>query len=118
MFHDYFSQSAFQYRILFMEKVSIMVHVYENSTIRAKNISLQQRCFSLCVFLGSKVRLATLEMSMVLMKQLVYNQKDKSCYLQDRHLAAIEGAREEGALLLRNFYKVWEKVHVRTFCLF
>lgn len=32
------------------------------------------------------------------------------CFLQDRHVAAIEGAREEATLLLRNFYKVWEKV--------
>lgn len=61
-------------------------------------------------FLASKVRLATLEMSVLLLKQLVY--RDVQCFLQDRHLAAIEGAREESTLLLRNFYKVWEKVHM------
>ena len=58
---------------------------------------------------GSKVRLATLEMSILLLKQLVYDEKTR-CYLQDRHLACLEGAREEATLLLRNFYKVWEKV--------
>lgn len=47
-------------------------------------------------------------MSVLLLKQLVY--RDVHCFLQDRHLAAIEGAREESTLLLRNFYKVWEKV--------
>lgn len=65
---------------------------------------------------ASKVRLATLEMSTLLLKQLVY--KDAHCFLQDRHLAAVEGSREESTLLLRNFYKVWEKVdmiHI-SFC--
>ena len=66
---------------------------------------------------ASKVRLATLEMSVLLLKQLVY--RDVQCFLQDRHLAAIEGAREESTLLLRNFYKVWEKVHMhRTLLVF
>ena len=36
--------------------------------------------------------------------------KDGRCYLLDRHLAAVEGAKEEATLQLRNFYKVWEKV--------
>ena len=54
---------------------------------------------------------------MLLLKQLVY--RDVQCFLQDRHLAAIEGAREESTLLLRNFYKVWEKVHMhRTLLVF
>ena len=52
-------------------------------------------------------------MSILLLKQLVYRRGNS--YLQDRHLAAIEGAREESTLLLRNFYKVWEKVHVLCF---
>ncbi|XP_077979677.1 protein CLEC16A-like isoform X2 [Glandiceps talaboti] len=54
-----------------------------------------------CQF-DSRVRPATLQMAIVLLKQLVY--KDK-CYLQDMHLACIEGAREESKLLLRNYYK-------------
>lgn len=64
-----------------------------------------------CLFIpASKIRLATLEMTILLLRQLVY--REMQCYLQDRHLAAVEGAREESTLLLRNFYKVWEKVHV------
>jgi len=64
---------------------------------------------SLSVLLsGSRVRLATLEMSVLLLKTLVY--REDQCYLQDCHLAALEGAKEEATLLLRNFYKVWEKV--------
>ncbi|XP_061181779.1 protein CLEC16A-like isoform X2 [Saccostrea echinata] len=52
---------------------------------------------------GSKVRLATLELTIRLLKLLVYKQ-DQS-FLQDRHLACIENARECSTQLLRNFYK-------------
>lgn len=58
---------------------------------------------------GSKVRLVTLELSILLLKSLVYSAKDGHSFLQDDHLAAIEGSREEATLLMRNFYKVWEK---------
>ncbi|XP_076446550.1 protein CLEC16A-like isoform X2 [Babylonia areolata] len=59
---------------------------------------IEQACQS-----GSKVRLATLELSIKLLKQLV-NKEDRS-YLQDRHLACIENARECCTQRLRNFYK-------------
>ena len=62
------------------------------------------------MFSGSKVRLVTLELGILLLKSLVYNADDRHSFLQDDHLAAIEGAREEATLLMRNFYKVWEKV--------
>ena len=52
----------------------------------------------------SKVRLCTLELTIKLLQQLVYTP-NKS-YLQDRHLACIEAARECSAQILRNFYKV------------
>lgn len=52
---------------------------------------------------GSKVRLATLELSIKLLKQLV-NKEDRS-YLQDRHLACIENARECSTQRLRSIYK-------------
>jgi CLEC16A C-terminal len=55
------------------------------------------------------VRLVTLELSIMLLKTLVYKAGEQS-YLQDCHLAAIEGVREEATLQMRNFYKVWEKV--------
>ncbi|XP_005104406.1 protein CLEC16A [Aplysia californica] len=61
------------------------------------------RIIELACQTGNKVRLATLEMSTRLLKQLV-NKEDKS-YLQDRHLACIENARECCTQLLRNFYK-------------
>ena len=56
------------------------------------------------------MRLATLELAILLLKSLVYNSVDGHSFLQDDHLAAVEGAREEATLQMRNFYKVWEKV--------
>uniref|UniRef100_A0A2C9JQK0 Uncharacterized protein n=1 Tax=Biomphalaria glabrata TaxID=6526 RepID=A0A2C9JQK0_BIOGL len=61
------------------------------------------RIIELACQTGNKVRLATLEISIKLLKQLV-NSEDRS-YLQDRHLACIENARECSTQLLRNFYK-------------
>ncbi|XP_013384394.1 protein CLEC16A [Lingula anatina] len=52
---------------------------------------------------GSKVRLATLEMCLLVLQQLVCTPD--TSYLQDRHLAIIEGSKEESMLLLRNFFK-------------
>ncbi|KAG1653380.1 Protein CLEC16A [Nymphon striatum] len=52
---------------------------------------------------NSKVRLATLELSLLLLKQLVY--KNGISFLEDKHLADIEDAREASTLMLRNFYK-------------
>ncbi|PVD38671.1 hypothetical protein C0Q70_01290 [Pomacea canaliculata] len=59
---------------------------------------IEQACQS-----GSKVRLATLEVSIKLLKQLVV--REHRSYLQDRHLACIENARECSTQRLRNFYK-------------
>ena len=63
-----------------------------------------------CLYTGGKVRLATFELAILLLKSLVYSPVDGHSFLQDDHLAAIEGAREEATLQMRNFYKVWEKV--------
>lgn len=46
----------------------------------------------------------------MLLKSLVYNSAEGHSFLHDDHLAAVEGAREEATLQMRNFYKVWEKV--------
>ena len=54
--------------------------------------------------IGSKVRLSTLELTIRLLKLLVY--REEQSFLQDRHLACIENARECSTQLLRNFYKV------------
>ncbi|XP_074647477.1 protein CLEC16A-like isoform X2 [Tubulanus polymorphus] len=77
------SQGKSHYNVLLVEKL-----------IKIISLSCQN---------GSKVRLATLEMSILLLKQLVH--KKGITFLQDRHLACIEGAKEESVLLLRNFYK-------------
>ncbi|XP_071535234.1 protein CLEC16A homolog isoform X2 [Panulirus ornatus] len=58
---------------------------------------------------NSRVRVATLEMAILVLKQLIgvgssSRRKNTSC-LRDHHLAALEGAREEATLMLRNFYK-------------
>jgi len=67
-------------------------------------------CRGVCLYAGGKVRLATFELAILLLKSLVYSPVDGHSFLQDDHLAAIEGAREEATLQMRNFYKVWEKV--------
>ncbi|KAM9305540.1 protein CLEC16A [Gastrophryne carolinensis] len=51
----------------------------------------------------SKVRLATLELAYILLKQLVLFEGH--CIIKDVHLACLEGAREESIHLLRHFYK-------------
>ncbi|XP_042224215.1 protein CLEC16A homolog isoform X3 [Homarus americanus] len=58
---------------------------------------------------NSRVRVATLEMAILVLKQLIgvgssSRRKHTSC-LRDHHLATLEGAREEATLMLRNFYK-------------
>ncbi|XP_041085707.1 protein CLEC16A-like isoform X3 [Polyodon spathula] len=50
-----------------------------------------------------KIRLATLELSCLLLKQLVQSSSD--CIIKDVHLACLEGAKEESIHLLRRFYK-------------
>uniref|UniRef100_A0A672YEM1 C-type lectin domain containing 16A n=1 Tax=Sphaeramia orbicularis TaxID=375764 RepID=A0A672YEM1_9TELE len=50
-----------------------------------------------------KVRLATLELSCLLLKQSVLS--GSHCIIKDVHLACLEGAREESLHLLRRFYK-------------
>uniref|UniRef100_A0A673KG59 Protein CLEC16A-like n=1 Tax=Sinocyclocheilus rhinocerous TaxID=307959 RepID=A0A673KG59_9TELE len=50
-----------------------------------------------------KMRLATLELSCLLLKQSVLS--GSQCIIKDIHLACLEGAREESLHLLRRFYK-------------
>ncbi|XP_048507003.1 protein CLEC16A homolog isoform X2 [Athalia rosae] len=52
---------------------------------------------------NTKVRLVTLDLAIKLLIQLVMSGSQS--LLQDRHLAAIETAREQSTSLLRNFYK-------------
>ncbi|XP_076433971.1 protein CLEC16A isoform X3 [Peromyscus maniculatus bairdii] len=50
-----------------------------------------------------KIRLATLELSCLLLKQQVLTSS--GCIIKDVHLACLEGAREESVHLVRHFYK-------------
>nr|XP_045017397.1 protein CLEC16A isoform X3 [Jaculus jaculus] len=50
-----------------------------------------------------RIRLATLELSCLLLKQQV--QTSAGCVVKDVHLACLEGAREESVHLVRHFYK-------------
>ncbi|XP_076122262.1 protein CLEC16A isoform X1 [Alosa pseudoharengus] len=50
-----------------------------------------------------KIRLATLELGCLLLKQSVLS--GSQCIIKDVHLACLEGAREESLHLLRRFYK-------------
>ncbi|XP_057343568.1 protein CLEC16A isoform X3 [Manis pentadactyla] len=50
-----------------------------------------------------KIRLATLELSCLLLKQQVVTST--GCIVKDVHLACLEGAREESVHLARHFYK-------------
>ena len=51
-----------------------------------------------------RIRLATLELSCLLLKQQVLTSS--GCVIKDVHLACLEGAREESVHLVRHFYKV------------
>ncbi|PIK45857.1 hypothetical protein BSL78_17277 [Apostichopus japonicus] len=53
---------------------------------------------------NSLIRPVTLDIVCRLVKVLVFSSNG-TCYLEDRHLACIEGAKEESVLLLRNYYK-------------
>ncbi|XP_076312191.1 C-type lectin domain containing ema isoform X3 [Tachypleus tridentatus] len=85
---------------------TVLMPTDKSETKQLYNINLVERLIKIiiqsCQY-NSRIRLATLEMSILLLKQLVL--KDGNSFLQDRHLAAIEQAREESTLLLRNFYK-------------
>ncbi|XP_067143420.1 protein CLEC16A isoform X1 [Centruroides vittatus] len=84
----------------------VLMPTEKSETKQWYNINLVERLIKIinlsCQY-KSRIRLATLQMSLLLLKQLVI--KDGQSFLQDRHLAAIEQAREESTLLLRNFYK-------------
>ncbi|XP_057263853.1 protein CLEC16A isoform X7 [Pezoporus wallicus] len=69
-------------------------HVLAEGLIRIMNYAAQP---------DGKIRLATLELGCLLLKQLVFSRN--SSIIKDVHLACLEGAREESIHLLRRFYK-------------
>ncbi|XP_023229804.1 protein CLEC16A homolog [Centruroides sculpturatus] len=93
----------------------VLMPTEKSETKQWYNINLVERLIKIinlsCQY-KSRIRLATLQMSLLLLKQLVI--KDGQSFLQDRHLAAIEQAREESTLLLRNFYKVLVRVKIKS----
>ncbi|KAL3877759.1 hypothetical protein ACJMK2_035421 [Sinanodonta woodiana] len=85
---------------------SVLMPTDRSKTKDCYNVALVERLIRIVTLAcqhGSKVRLATLELCIRLLKQLVY-QPGKS-YLQDRHLACLENAHEGSTQILRNFYK-------------
>ncbi|XP_063199572.1 protein CLEC16A isoform X2 [Chroicocephalus ridibundus] len=69
-------------------------HVLAERLIRIMNYAAQP---------DGKIRLATLELGCLLLKQLVFSKNGS--IIKDVHLACLEGAREESVHLLRRFYK-------------
>ncbi|XP_034988206.1 protein CLEC16A isoform X1 [Zootoca vivipara] len=69
-------------------------HVLAERLIRIMNYAAQP---------DGKIRLATLELGCLLLKQLVMSKHGR--IIKDVHLACLEGAREESVHLVRRFYK-------------
>ncbi|XP_068278910.1 protein CLEC16A isoform X1 [Nyctibius grandis] len=69
-------------------------HVLAEGLIRIMNYAAQP---------DGKIRLATLELGCLLLKQLVFSKNGS--IIKGVHLACLEGAREESVHLLRRFYK-------------
>ncbi|XP_043828720.1 protein CLEC16A isoform X2 [Dromiciops gliroides] len=69
-------------------------HLLAERLIRIMNYAAQ---------LDGKIRLATLELSCLLLKQQVMT--NSGSIIKDVHLACLEGAREESVHLVRHFYK-------------
>uniref|UniRef100_A0A8D0DJZ4 C-type lectin domain containing 16A n=1 Tax=Salvator merianae TaxID=96440 RepID=A0A8D0DJZ4_SALMN len=69
-------------------------HVLAERLIRIMNHAAQP---------DGRIRLATLELACLLLKQLVMTKRGS--IIKDVHLACLEGAREESVHLVRHFYK-------------
>uniref|UniRef100_F7E7Y3 C-type lectin domain containing 16A n=1 Tax=Monodelphis domestica TaxID=13616 RepID=F7E7Y3_MONDO len=76
-----------------VEKISYN-HLLAERLIRIMNYAAQP---------DGKIRLATLELSCLLLKQQVMT--NSGSIIKDVHLACLEGAREESVHLVRHFYK-------------
>ncbi|KAG8195139.1 hypothetical protein JTE90_023316 [Oedothorax gibbosus] len=85
---------------------SVLMPSEKSETKFCYNVNLADKLIQIinlsCQY-SSKIRIATLQMTILLLKQLVVKGTESS--LLDSHLAAIEQSREESTLLLRNFYK-------------
>ncbi|XP_062840941.1 protein CLEC16A isoform X2 [Trichomycterus rosablanca] len=86
-----------------LEKIQLPVPGQERSSYSYVLVQRLIRMMSQASQPDGKVRLATLELSCLLLKQSVLS--GPQCIIKDVHLACLEGAREESLHLLRCFYK-------------
>ncbi|XP_056309490.1 protein CLEC16A isoform X2 [Danio aesculapii] len=86
-----------------LERIQLPVPNQERNTYSQVLVERVIRIMSQAAQPDGKVRLATLELSCLLLKQSVLS--GSQCIIKDIHLACLEGAREESLHLLRQFYK-------------
>ncbi|XP_038618152.1 protein CLEC16A isoform X6 [Tachyglossus aculeatus] len=87
-----------------LERIQLPVQQVEEKT--SYNHLLAERLIRIMNYAAQpdgKIRLATLELGCLLLKQLVLT--NNGSIIKDVHLACLEGAREESVHLLRRFYK-------------
>ncbi|XP_055366602.1 protein CLEC16A isoform X2 [Betta splendens] len=86
-----------------LERLQLPVPEQERSSYSLVLVERLIRVMSQAAQPDGRVRLATLELSCLLLKQSVLS--GNQCIIKDVHLACLEGAREESLHLLRRFYK-------------
>uniref|UniRef100_A0A669F6V4 C-type lectin domain containing 16A n=1 Tax=Oreochromis niloticus TaxID=8128 RepID=A0A669F6V4_ORENI len=86
-----------------LTRLQLPVPDQERSSYSVVLVERLIRVMSQAALPDGKVRLATLELSCLLLKQSVLS--GSNCIIKDVHLACLEGAREESLHLLRQFYK-------------
>ncbi|XP_054606632.2 protein CLEC16A isoform X1 [Nothobranchius furzeri] len=86
-----------------LERLQLPVPGQERSSYSVVLVERLIRIMNQAAQPDGKVRLATLELSCLLLKQSVLS--GTRCIIKDVHLACLEGAREESLHLLRTFYK-------------
>ncbi|KAM8825629.1 protein CLEC16A isoform 3-T3 [Synchiropus picturatus] len=86
-----------------LERLQLPVPNQEKASYSLVLVERLIRVMSQAAQPDGKVRLATLELSCLLLKQSVLSGNE--CIIKDVHLACLEGAREESLHLLRRFYK-------------
>ncbi|XP_076839911.1 protein CLEC16A isoform X2 [Brachyhypopomus gauderio] len=86
-----------------LEKIQLPVPGQEKSSYSHVLVERLIRIMNHAAQPDGRVRLATLELTCLLLKQSVLS--GLQCIIRDVHLACLEGAREESLHLLRQFYK-------------
>ncbi|KAM9745864.1 LOW QUALITY PROTEIN: protein CLEC16A [Menidia menidia] len=86
-----------------LERLQLPVPDQERSSYSLVLVERLIRVMNQAAQPDGKVRLATLELTCLLLKQSVLS--GNHCIIKDVHLACLEGAREESLHLLRRFYK-------------